>query len=1324
MSRFKSPWVAWLVILTFSFTAVIGAHVWNPIPALAWDVPDDQGHTGTKPDKPADTKCGEKDCTAQRSPVQIKQGNYVYSHQDLFIPGRGISLEVIRHYDSQDMYDGPFGYGWKWGLEIKLIEITDESGDQVTIRRGDGTRREFTRNPDGSYSPPAGWKDYLSKNDDGTFTWCESSSGNASGGLGTCYDFDSAGYLITIQDRNGNQMSFSYDGTGKLIQITDASGRSLTIAYGKNNKIASIKDPADRVFTYGYDASGNLTSYTDPMGNTTTYSYDTKHHLAKITDARGNTVTNIAYYVDDDYKNSDGTYRLKKDLYRVKSYTEYETTWTYTYDHERNTTYKEDDDGNTWTYTYNDHGQVLTERDPLRNTIIYVWDRNLNLTSITDPMGNKSTFQYDNKGRRVAMIDARGNTTTYTYHPTFNNLTGITDALGRTTTFELNENGYLTKMTDALGNVVSMTYDQYGQIATMTDPLGHITTHSFDIYGNLTTITDPLGNKTKMVYDIIGNLIKITDAKGHSTTFVYDLIRNRTSNINALGHTTTYSYDENSNLIRTTNANGSVTGIEYTAYNQVSKLINALNNAVAFTYNNKGYLVAFADANGSTTTKEYDAIGRLTKITDPLGNTIHYGYDSNSNLTSVKDPKGYIRNYTYDSRDYLSRIKFPDGTFETYSYDKAGNLVSLKDRKGNTFTYSYDVLDRLVTKTYPDNSRENYAYDASSNLVSATYNNSTVSFTYDDLLRITRIEQDGKPVLYEYDEVGNRTKLTHPGGRYLTYEYNALNFLERIKDNSGQVMVSYAYDRLGRRIQRDLQNGTQTLYEYNDEGELTNLVNRKSSSQEIITSFRYTYDNMGNRTSMATEKGTHLYNYDSLYQLTGVTYPAQYPFSDMLYNYDAAGNRISTQDGGTTDYTADNMNRYTNIGTTQYTFDANGNLSSDGTNTYEYDDEDKLIRVITPVGIVTYAYDAYGRRIAKNVNGSTTSYVYDGGSVIEEIDSSGESTHYLNGPGIDEIVSMIKPDSGTNYYYLLDGLGSVSNITDSAANIIESYNYDVYGRPYITDSSGNPITESVIGNSNMFTARTWDEAIGLYDYRARHYDPLIGRFLQEDPLRDSINMNFYNYVGNNPVNFIDPNGTQAIMYIALGMIILASWSIAISKARKAYGPSEDEIKLDERAAWAKKQKIDEDIIEKWSPQAKEDVKRIRDAVIENYKKLYDFQCNIAAKRTVQLILETLTLNDVRIGSYSTPGCDMNYVEVVPNTNAPILWIYVGPNAPNTDDPEPLFQRSDFGSKKNEDINRMVKNVRTYMLELLESRGMEDPVWRRICRPLPTPDDFK
>jgi RHS repeat-associated protein len=129
---------------------------------------------------------------------------------------------------------------------------------------------------------------------------------------------------------------------------------------------------------------------------------------------------------------------------------------------------------------------------------------------------------------------------------------------------------------------------------------------------------------------------------------------------------------------------------------------------------------------------------------------------------------------------------------------------------------------------------------------------------------------------------------------------------------------------------------------------------------------------------------------------------------------------------------------------------------------------------------------------------------------------------YVYGPETDEAVRMAT--GGADYYYHAAALGIVTEITDSANALVEQYSYDVYGQPSFRDGSGNPLSDSEIGNRLLFQGRDRDPDTELYNFRNRYYSPALGRFLQVDPIRHLGGLNLYGFVQNQPTGFIDPAG--------------------------------------------------------------------------------------------------------------------------------------------------------------------------------------------------------
>jgi RHS repeat-associated protein len=179
--------------------------------------------------------------------------------------------------------------------------------------------------------------------------------------------------------------------------------------------------------------------------------------------------------------------------------------------------------------------------------------------------------------------------------------------------------------------------------------------------------------------------------------------------------------------------------------------------------------------------------------------------------------------------------------------------------------------------------------------------------------------------------------------------------------------------------------------------------------------------------------------------------------------------------------------------------------------------------------VVQFSYDARNRCVARTVNGNITRFVYDGWSMLEELNASGtEQARYYHGAMIDELLLRI---TANTYYYHHDGLGSTIALTDSTGALVESYTYDVFGAATIMATNAQLLAVSSVGNRFLFTGRECLAEIGLYDYRNRFYSPSLGRFLQTDPIGfRAQDVNLYRYVFGDPNDLLDPFGLDTINF--------------------------------------------------------------------------------------------------------------------------------------------------------------------------------------------------
>ena len=217
--------------------------------------------------------------------------------------------------------------------------------------------------------------------------------------------------------------------------------------------------------------------------------------------------------------------------------------------------------------------------------------------------------------------------------------------------------------------------------------------------------------------------------------------------------------------------------------------------------------------------------------------------------------------------------------------------------------------------------------------------------------------------------------------------------------------------------------------------------------------------------------------------------------------------------------------------------DANGDLTSDGTYTYTWDARNHLTGIAKGrTAVASFVYDAFGRRMSKTINGTTTQFVYDGLNPVQELNGASPpvaTANMLTGLGIDEYFQRV--DSSGTRSYLTDMLGSTLALADSGGALDTTYTYDPFGNTTISGPSGNPY---------QFTGRE-NDGTGLYYYRARYYSPSFQRFVSQDPIGFATgDTNLYRYALDAPTIANDPLG---LLTFSLGFSVnLQLWLFNVS----------------------------------------------------------------------------------------------------------------------------------------------------------------------------------
>jgi len=1032
-------------------------------------------------------------------------------------------------------------------------------------------------------------------------------------GFDTTFDYDDSGRLTRVEHPDESFKTLDYDAHGNLTSETNENGVTTFHRYDPlNRRIKTAIDlngngqpdwdaedhgPGDRSYTLTGSTPGTMADPPAYDGDlvTTTF-YNSRNQITAQVDARG-LLTSHAY---------DDAGRLESTITGAK------TTLFY-YDGLNNggsvfdtSTIKPnrtvDPRGVVTTVVYDSLYRPVSstvsdpglEGGPMFTAVTLTeYDLNGKPTKVTDPLERVTLNEYDDLGNLIQVTepdlttDTSDNPTVQSYYT---------------------HHGKPWKVIDQMGNVTTTRYDALGRPVEVKGPpltvssspslqVSAITTTEYDAAGNAIAVTDPLGRVVETLYDERNRPTHVyapTMWDAVSGQFVrpyaettYDALGQPLSVTDHTGATTTNHYDPA----------GRKWKVEAPALLTSNVSPPATVRPTTLTYFDPGGLpVTVTNPLGQTITNTYNIHGQLIQTVDAEGILNEFDYDAAGNRTSVKDGLNQETTFAYDGLNRLIRQTFANGDTWTHTYNAVQKESQLSPR-GILTSYTYDARDRLLTVAtsgteggiaFPPTSRS-YTYDNAGKLLTVTESGTglqpvlpgsalAVSYTYDEMGRVTAECSNNQTHQYEYDLAGNRVKATYSTGRVVETSYDGLNRPEAIVD--GDRLTRYGYDKAGRAVILVAANGQTSSNTYDALGRLTDRVLYKTPAMDPaqrLAQFQWEHDLLGNvtkqeeiwpgETTRAAGVRSTTMGYDDNNRLTSetISHPTEGTQS-TTYTYDDANNRdTKTITGGTEpghwDYTYNAANQLVSwtkrsapaapvtsiLRSATLTYDDAGNRTSQTiqeqgtpnpeprTTAYTWDAQDRLASVTLPDGSEhRYAYDYRTRRISTGVrtpssaNETKTSIVFSGGlSVAEWEQESGTglqpvlsappTVEYTRGPDMGGGVGgLLYSKRGSSLKYnLSNGRGDIVAQADQYASLTWTASYEAYGKR--TKETGTNLDKQR-GNSKD------EDPTGLLNEGFRYRDLETGVWLSRDPAGFVDGPNLYAYCTQNPWSHFDADG--------------------------------------------------------------------------------------------------------------------------------------------------------------------------------------------------------
>ncbi len=1027
------------------------------------------------------------------------------SHEKLFRDGMGNITKKVHPnaYDEKEKDGEGICYDY------------DGEGHLLRVHYSDGGVERFFYDASGNRIRHVLPEQYQEETDDGdgfSYTYDRESRlltvTGPDGCLQASYAYDLWGNCICRKDANGGETRFTYDLTGQPVKKLEAVGAA-----------EEKEDRRYRQTLYEYDACGNKIreircggSYrADGTGKTTgtdlvlAFTYDARNRLVKAEDVQG---AKILYRYDERGNrvleeqticNGDELQNRKEVLRRLR----------YSYDRASRLIKKTE---------LIDSGLTEDAGKPAALAVtLYTRDADGNITEIMTPEGYRISRSYDVRDRLVSeRVEDKENgidRTAYFSYDRAGNLICVrqegADGKLRRIDYDYDLKDRLTRLEELDGPVVEADYDRNDRLASRK---------------NLLPAEEERIRKVLYHYDSLGNL---TERRKQNGTLLEE---NR--------------YDRAGNLVDTKDGDGIGAAYRYGLQGEQREIITAESRKQSrpvqrLTYNARGQITGIEDGNGGKTAYDLDHWGRITALVNPEGSRETYSYDHAGNITETRDARGGTIRYDYNSLGKVCAIIDQKGNRETFRYDREGRRIEHTDRNGaltRTF-YNVDGAPTLQVCTDKAGNRQimgTWEYDSLGHLKKSVAGGFCYTYEYRADGKLLKKYSSGRPILScTYFKDGSLKSLTDVTGKTTRYAYDEEGRLASLKDGEGDVLTEYRYTTAGRLKEIRTSSGINAAYEYDKEGNLSRLTLNSGDQGNFLYDTCFTYDLNGNRLSRMGErlgaegrkqKLATRYLYDLMNRLTEENRNGE----GEKYAYDITGNRIRKEHF--TNRVIDAVETYCYNERNELTewnqagknhlcqYDLNGNLLKEkaggAESEYRYDLLNRQSYVRTPEGsIQENRYDGEGLRAGITENGKEAVFHFHNRDILAESDGEGRTVkRHLTGLGL----SCIQTLDDERYHDIhQDEQGSTVYVTGQTGTVENSYLYDAFGN--LLES------REIIPNRMLYTGQQYDQAAGQYYLRARYYNPVIGRFTQEDNYRGD-GLNLYVYCGNNPVMYYDPEG--------------------------------------------------------------------------------------------------------------------------------------------------------------------------------------------------------